>query len=157
MSKSISSQAIKSSTAHSHGTPAKPMLFNELAMRYVLTQSDNLSAEILNGRISDLSEHLLSYFGLCPITDINPQRLRKFTYTLETNGITEKKINACLLTFRTCMRFGLSHHWITDPTMTKPLLNRDEFLLPDQPMMSAHEFNDLYQDLVQGMTQGAFH
>ncbi len=55
------------------------------------------------------------------------------------------------------MRFGLSHHWITDPAMTKPLLIRDEFLLPDQPMMSVHEFNDLYQDLVQGMTQGAFH
>jgi hypothetical protein len=91
MSKSISSQAIKSSTAHSHSTPAKPMLFNELAMCYVSTQSDNLSAEILNGRISDLSEHLLPYFGLCPITDINPQRLRKFTYMLETNGITEKK------------------------------------------------------------------
>ena len=157
MSKSISSQAIKSSTAHSHGTPAKPMLFNELAMCYVSTQSDNLSADVLNRRISDLSEQLLSYFGLCPITDINPQRLRKFTYMLETNGITEKKINACLLTFRACMRFGLSHHWITDQTMTKPLLNRDEILLPDQPMLSAHEFNDLYQDLVQGMTQGTFH
>ena len=157
MSKSISSQALKSSTAHSQGTPAKAMLFNELAMRYVSTQSDNLSADVLNRRISDLSEQLLSYFGLCPITDINPQRLRKFTYMLETKGSTEKKVNACLVTFRACMRFGLSHHWITDQTMTKPLLNRDEILLPDQPMLSAHEFNDLYQDLVQGMTQGTFH
>lgn len=157
MSKSISSQALKSSTDHSHGTPAKAMLFNELALRYVSTQSDKLSVEILNGRMSDLSEQLLSYFGLCPITDINPQRLRKFIYMLETNCSSEKKINACLVTFRACMRFALSHHWITDPTMTKPLLNRDEFLLPDQTMMSTHEFNDLYQDLVQGMTQGTFH
>ena len=157
MSKSISRQALKSSTAHSHGTPAKAMLFNELAMRYVSTQSNNLSAEILNSRISDLSGQLLPYFGLYPTTDINPQRLRKFIYMLETNGNTEKKITASLVTFRACMRFALSHHWITDPTMTKPLLNRDEFLLPDQPMMSANEFNDLYQDLVQDMSQGTFH
>jgi hypothetical protein len=99
MNKSITNQAMKSSKTDSQGTPEKAMLFNELAMRYVSTQSDHLSAEILNNRISDLSEQLLSFFGLYQVTDINSQRLRKFVFMLETNGSTEKKINAYLVTF----------------------------------------------------------
>lgn len=157
MNKSISSQAKKSSKTHSQGTPEKAMLFNELAMRYVSTQSDHLSAEILNNRISDLSEQLLSFFGLYQVTDINSQRLRKFVFMLETNGSTEKKINAYLVTFRACMRYGYVNRWITDASMTKPLLNLNETFLPDQPMLTDNEFSSLYQGLVQDISHGTFH
>jgi len=157
MNKSITSQAMKSSKTDSQGTPEKAMLFNELAMRYVSTQSDHLSAEILNNRISDLSEQLLSFFGLYQVTDINSQRLRKFVFMLETNGSTEKKINAYLVTFRACMRYGYINRWITDASMTKPLLNLNETFLPDQPMLTDNEFSSLYQGLVQDISQGTFH
>ena len=157
MNKSISSQAMKSVKTHSQGTPEKAMLFNELAMRYVSTQSDHLSAEILNNRISDLSEQLLSFFGLYQVTDINSQRLRKFVFMLETNGSTEKKINAYLVTFRACMRYGYINRWITDASMTKPLLNLNETFLPDQPMLTDNEFSSLYQGLVQDISHGTFH
>jgi hypothetical protein len=157
MNKSITSQAMKSSKTHSQATPEKAMLFNELAMRYVSTQSDHLSTEILNNRISDLSEQLLSFFGLYQVTDINSQRLRKFVFMLETNGSTEKKINAYLVTFRACMRYGYINRWITDASMTKPLLNLNETFLPDQPMLTDNEFSSLYQGLVQDISQGTFH
>jgi len=157
MGKSTSSQTLKSSTAHSQVAPAKVMLFNELAMRYISTQSDNLSPEILNNRIADLSEQLLSYFGLYPISDINPQRLRKFIFMLEANGSSEKKINACLVTFRACMKFGLVNKWISDASMSKPLVNLNESLLPGQPMLTQNEFSSLYQDLVQDLTRDTFH
>jgi site-specific recombinase XerD len=157
MNKSITNQAMKSSKTDSQGTPEKAMLFNELAMRYVSTQSDHLSAEILNNRISDLSEQLLSFFGLYQVTDINSQRLRKFVFMLETNGSTEKKINAYLVTFRACMRYGYINRWITDASMTKPLLNLNETFLPDQPMLTDNEFSSLYQGLVQDISHGTFH
>ena len=157
MNKSITSQAKKSSKTDSQGTPEKAMLFNELAMRYVSTQSDHLSTEILNNRISDLSEQLLSFFGLYQVTDINSQRLRKFVFMLETNGCTEKKINAYLVTFRACMRYGFINKWITDASMTKPLLNLNETLLANQPMLTDNEFSSLYQGLVQDISHGTFH
>ena len=144
MTKSISSQSMRSSKTHSKDMHVKPMLFNELAMRYVSTHSDHLSAEILNNRISDLN-------------DINSQRLRKFVFMLETNGNTEKKINAYLVTFRACMRFGLINKWLTDVSMTKPLLNLNETLLPDQSMLTENEFSSLYQGLVQDISHGTFH
>ena len=157
MTKSISSQSMKSSKTPSKDMHVKPMLFNELAMRYVSTHSDHLSAEILNNRISDLSEQLLSFFGHYQVTDINIQRLRKFVFMLETNGNTEKKINAYLVTFRACMRFGLINKWLTDVSMTKPLLNLNETLLPDQSMLTENEFSSLYQGLVQDISHGTFH
>jgi hypothetical protein len=40
---------------------------------------------------------------------------------------------------------------------SRPLAGVDEALLPDQPVMSAIEFHDLYQELVQDMSGDIFH
>ena len=135
----------------------RPMLFNELAMRYLANHSATLSASVFNLRVHHLSEQLLGFFGLQALKDIRPARLHKFIYSLEDKGLQAHKIQACLVTFRVCMKYALDQKWLFDPTMTKPLVDPLLGQFGEASFMSEDEFHLLYQDLVQEVTEQTFH
>ena len=135
----------------------RPMLFNELAMRYMASHSGSLSIPVFNLRVLHLSEQLLGFFGLQALKDIRPARLQKFIYTLEDKGMQAQKIQACLVTFRVCMKYALDQKWLFDPTMTKPLVDPLVGQSGGATFMSEDEFHLLYQDLVQEVTEQTFH
>ena len=135
----------------------KAMSFNELAMRYLASHTDLLSESMLNARIAHLSEQLLAFFGVQLLSDIRPERLQKFIYTLERKGLNPRKIQSCLVTFRSCMKFAHDQKWLVDSVLAKPLLHMYNQLLADQTFISHSEFQDLYQDLVQEVTHQTFH
>lgn len=135
----------------------RPMLFNELAMRYLASHSGSLSIPVFNLRVLHLSEQLLGFFGLQALKDIRPARLQKFIYTLEDKGMQAQKIQACLVTFRVCMKYAFDQKWLLDPTLTKPLGDAMNMAMTDPSCMSEGEFHLLYQDLVQDVTEKTFH
>ena len=135
----------------------RPMLFNELAMRYLASHSATLSASVFNLRVHHLSEQLLGFFGLQALKDIRPARLHKFIYSLEDKGLQAHKIQACLVTFRVCMKYAFDQKWLLDPTLTKPLGDAMNMAMTDPSCMSEGEFHLLYQDLVQDVTEKTFH
>jgi len=135
----------------------KAMSFNELAMRYLASHTNLLSESMLNVRIAHLSEQLLAFFGVQLLNNIRPERLQKFIYTLERKGLHSRKIQSCLVTFRSCMKFAHDQKWLVDSVLAKPLLHMNNQLLADQTFISHSEFQDLYQDLVQEVTQQTFH
>lgn len=157
MNKSNVKATPKKSVPMPYALHTKGMSFNELAMRYLAAHTDLLSASMLNTRIAHLSEELLAFFGVQRLSDIRPERLQKFIYTLERKGLQPRKIQSCLVTFRSCMKFAHDQKWLLDSMLAKPLLHLNNQLLTDQTFMSQNEFQDLYQDLVQELTHQTFH
>ena len=139
-----------------HKTPAS-LSFNQLALRYVASLSIERRATQIHTRINHLSYPLLGFFGEYRIENISAQSVRKFVFRLQENGLHEKKIDACLVTFRACMKYAVSQNWLVDQRLTRPLASFDEALMPGKPVMSAIEFHDLYQELVQHMSGDMFH
>lgn len=137
--------------------PPKAMRFNELALRYLSSQSPVLSAAVFNTRVAHLSELLLAFFGWQMLNDIRLERLQKFIYMLEAQGVAARKIQSCLVTFRACMKYGFDQKWLADPVLSKPFVLCDAPLTSGQSFMSTDEYHDLYQDLVQEMTNQTFH
>ena len=139
-----------------HKTPAS-LSFNQLALRYIAGLSIENRATQIHTRINHLSHPLLGFFGEYRIENISAQSVRKFVFRMQENGLHEKKIDACLVTFRACMKYAVSQNWPVDHRLTRPLADVDEPLLPGQPVMSTIEFHDLYQELVQDMSGDIFH
>ena len=139
-----------------HKTPAS-LSFNQLALRYIAGLSIENRASQIHTRINHLSHPLLGFFGEYRIENISAQSVRKFIYRMQENGWHEKKIDACLVTFRACMKYAVSQNWPVDQRLTRSLAGLDEALMPDQPIMSSIEFHDLYQELVQDMSGDIFH
>ena len=139
-----------------HKTPAS-LSFNQLALRYIAGLSIENRATQIHTRINHLSHPLLGFFGEYRIENISAQSVRKFVFRMQENGLHGKRINACLVTFRACMKYAVSQNWPVDHRLTRPLADVDEPLLPGQPVMSAIEFHDLYQELVQDMSGDIFH
>jgi len=55
------------------------------------------------------------------------------------------------------MKYAVSQDWPVDRRLTRPLASFDEALMAGKPVMSAIEFHDLYQELVQDMSGDMFH
>jgi hypothetical protein len=131
--------------------------FNQLALRYIAGLSTERRPTQIQTRINHLSHPLLGFFGEYLIENISVQSVRKFVFRMQENGWHEKKIDACLVTFRACMKYAVSQNWSVDHRLTRPLGVLDEALMADQPVMSAIEFHDLYQELVQDISGDMFH
>ena len=76
---------------------------------------------------------------------------------MQENALHGKRINACLVTFRACMKYAVTQNWPVDQRLTRPLADVDETLLPGQPVMSTIDFRDLYQEMAQDMSGDIFH
>lgn len=139
-----------------HTTPVN-LSFNLLALRYIASLSSGSRASQLQTHIGHLSHPLLGFFGDYRLNDLSLHSVRKFVYRMQENGLPEKKINACLVTFRACIKYAVSHDWPVDQRLTRPLAALDETLMPDLPVMDAIEFHDLYQELVQDLSDDVFH
>lgn len=139
-----------------HKNPAS-LSFNQLALRFIAGLSIESRATQIHTRINHLSDPLLGFFGEYRIENITAQSVRKFVFRMQENGLHGKKIDAYLVTFRACMKYAVTQNWPVDLRLTRPLAGLDEALLPDQPVMSAIEFHDLYHELVQDMSGDIFH
>lgn len=95
---------------------------------------------------------MLGFFGNYKIADLTAQSVRKFVFRMQDTCLHDKKIEACLVTFRSCMKYAVAQNWLVDQRLTRGLVTLDEILVPHQPFMSAMEFHDLYQELVQDMS-----
>ena len=139
-----------------HKTPVS-LSFNQLALRFIASLSVESHTSQIHTRINHLSHPLLGFFGQYQIENISAQSVRKFIFRMQENGLHEKKIDACLVSFRACMKYAVSQNWPVDQRLTRPLPVLDEAVMPDQPVMSSVEFHHLYQELLQDMTGDMFH
>jgi hypothetical protein len=55
------------------------------------------------------------------------------------------------------MKYAFDQKWLADPVLSKPFVNGDGPLTSGETFMTANEHHDLYQDLVQEMTNQTFH
>ena len=131
--------------------------FNELALRYVACQASVLSSSQLNQRLDHLSQHAMVFFGAMNMADITPAHVQKFIYHLEMKGLKTSAIQACLVSFRACMKFAIQQKWPVAQQLSRPLIFKQDEPISDGPHLSADEFNFLFQDLVQDMTKDLYH
>lgn len=131
--------------------------FNELALRYVACHASTLSPTQLNQRLDHLGQHAMVFFGAMNMADITPERVQKFTYYLEMQGLKPSAIQACLVSFRACMKFAQDQKWPVAKPLSKPLIFREDQPISDGPHLSSQEFDLLYQDLVQDMAKDLYH
>ena len=134
---------------------ARQHLFNEVALSYVASHASSMTDEQLHRRMDHLSAHLLGFFGTQTLSDISPTKLQKFTYYLEAQGLKPKEIQACLVSFRVCVRHAMHKHWDVNPALLNTVL--DDGFKPEPRQLSEQEFSNLYQDLLQDLTANVFH
>lgn len=135
-----------------------PQSFNELALRYVASHAQTLSDVQLNRRMGHLGQHLMSFFGPLALADISSTRLQKFSFQLEHQGVTSKDIEACLVSFRACMKYALKQNWPVPAALLQTLPTEDALQQStSQHHLSNQEFSSLYQDLMQDMSTNLFH
>ena len=130
--------------------------FNELALSYVASHAASMSDVQRHRRLEHLGRYLLAFFGACDLIDINPVKLEKFTYYLEAKGLNAKEIQACLLSFRHCVKHAMHQHWDVNPDLLNPVVLDDGFT-PEPAQLSQQEYTHLYQDLLKDMTKSMFH
>jgi site-specific recombinase XerD len=131
--------------------------FNELALRYVASHAATMSMTQFNRRLDQLSQYVVGYFGMLNLVDITPTRVQKFIYHLEMQGLKPSAIEGCLVTFRACMKFAKEQKWTVSEQLSRPLVFQDTQLTGSGPHLSAAEFTNLYQDLVQELSKEMFH
>ncbi len=131
--------------------------FTQLALRYVAYASVQPNTSQLHTRIDHLGCALLDFFGDYPIADISSQSVKKFAYQMQDQGWQVKKIDTYLVTFRACMKFAVAQNLHVEGHLTRPLSMSEETLMADQPLMTDHEFDGLYQSLVQDLSGDLFH
>lgn len=129
--------------------------FNELALSYVASHASSMTEVQLNRRLDHLSAYLLGFFGGQSLSEISPTKLQKFTYFLEAQGLKAKEIEACLVSFRVCVRHALQKHWDVNPALLHPVV--DDGFTPEAAQLTEQEFSNLYQDLLQDLTTNVFH
>ena len=115
-----------------------------------------MSDEQLQQRLEHLGNHLLAFFGTHDLRDISPVKLEKFTYYLEAQGLESLEIQACLVSFRLCVRHAMHKQWDINPALLEPLVS-DDSQPPERTQLSQQEYAHLYQDLLQDMTGNLFH
>jgi hypothetical protein len=130
--------------------------FNELALSYVASHVADMSDVQRHRRLEHLGSYLLTFFGAFALRDISPTKLQKFTYHLEELGLKDKEIQACLVSFRMCVKHALQKHWDVDPALLQPVKMDDGFL-PEPKQLSDQEYSLLYQALLQDITGDFFH
>lgn len=130
--------------------------FNELALSYVARHAASMTDLQLNRRLEHLASYLLVFFGAHNLRDISPVKLKKFTYHLESIGLKPQEIEACMVSFRVCVRHAIQQHWDIDPCLLKAGVLDDGF--QSEPIrLTEQEFTNLYQDLLQDLTSDQFH
>lgn len=134
----------------------QPHSFNELAMSYLASHAASLSESQFHRRLDHLGAYLLDFFGSCALTDISPAKLQKFAYHLEAQGLKSKDIEACMVSFRVCVKHAVQKHWDINLALLKPGQLDDGFV-PEPAQMSKQEYTCLYQDLLQDLTTDMFH
>ena len=134
---------------------SQPHSFNELALSYVASHAANMSDAQRYRRLEHLGSYLLTFFGALPLSDISPSKLQKFTYHLEELGLKDKEIQACLVSFRMCVKHAIHQHWEVNRALLQPVMMNDGFL-PEAKQLSEQEFSNLYQDLLQDLTSELF-
>jgi Phage integrase SAM-like domain len=135
---------------------SKQHSFNALALSYVASHAASMSDEQLQQRLEHLGNHLLAFFGAHDLRDISPVKLEKFTYYLEAQGLESLEIQACLVSFRLCVRHAMHKQWDINPALLEPLVS-DDSQPPERTQLSQQEYAHLYQDLLQDMTGNLFH
>ena len=131
--------------------------FRALALRYVASLSPLTSQKTIDARIQHLDNPLLDYFGAFAIDALTAHSVEKFVFRMEAAGWTDGKIQACLVTFRACMKYAVDQHWPVDARLSKPVSTETPCLSLDAPVLASSEFSDLYQSLVQDMTNDLYH
>lgn len=131
--------------------------FNELALSYVASHAVSMSDVQLQRRLDHLAHYLLTFFGAYALGDISPTKLQKFTYHLEAQGLKSKEIQACLVSFRLCVRHAMHKHWDINPALLNPVALEDDDVVSQSSQLSEQEYVHLYQDLLQDMTSNLFH
>jgi hypothetical protein len=135
---------------------SKPHSFNELALSYVACHAAKMSDVQRHRRLEHLGLYLLAFFGTSALSDISPTKLQKFTYHLEELGLKAKEIQACLVSFRMCVKHAIDKHWDINPALLQTVKMDDGFL-PETKQLSEQEFSYLYQALVQDIAGEMFH
>ena len=133
-----------------------PHSFNELALSYVAQHAAAMSPVQLHRRLEHLGNHLLVFFGAFDLNEITPTKLQKFTYYLEAQGLRPKEVQACMVSFRLCVRHAIQQHWDINPDLLKPMALDDGFQ-PEPGQLSDTEYTNLYQNLLQDLTSKLFH
>lgn len=131
--------------------------FRCLALLYVASLSPLSSPKTIEARIQHLDNPLLDYFGGHAVDALTAQSVEKFIFRMEAAGWANAKIQACLVTFRACMKYALDQDWAVDARLSKPVPTDAPCLAVDAPLMPNNEFHDLYQSLVQDMTKDMYH
>jgi hypothetical protein len=135
----------------------KAHTFRSLALLYVASLSQSNSPKTIETRIHHLDDHLLDHFGCHEIAALTPHSVEKFIFRMEGAGWSDKHIQACLVTFRACMKYGADLLWPLDARLRKPVAVDNVCLTADTPVMASDEFHDLYQNLVQDITSNLYH
>jgi hypothetical protein len=125
-------------------------------MSYVAFHASTMRDVQLHRRLSHFGHYLLDFFGSCALRDISPSKLEKFTYHLEALGLHVKEIEACLVSFRACVKHAMQKQWDINPALLKPTVLVDGFQT-EVTQLSAQEYNHLHQHLLQDLTSGMFH
>lgn len=136
---------------------SKQHSFNELALSYVASHAASMSDVQLHRRLDHLAHYLLTFFGAYALSDISPTKLQKFTYYLEAQGLKPKEIQACLVSFRLCVRHAMHRDWDINPALLNPMMMEDDEVFHNPSQLSEQEYVHLYQDLLQDMTSNLFH
>jgi hypothetical protein len=131
--------------------------FRCLALLYVASLSSVSSPKTIETRIQHLDNPLLDYFGGHAVDSLSAQSVEKFVFRMEAAGWASAKIQACLVTFRACMKYALDQDWAVDARLSKPVSVDTPCLASDAPLMANNEFLDLYQSLVQDITKDMYH